>query len=111
MKQIHSVVVTRAEGPIDLCGYPNIFDTLVQADDYLRGAAIHCGKGYDKFDFTISWEDCEYTYNGTILITHPDRWENNAPSIARHIQLMMEANQWQRHPLIEMIANREVELL
>lgn len=66
------VELTRAEGPSDLCG-TKFFNSLAEADAQLRENALTApeGGGYDKHDFTLTFEDGE-TYEGRIDVVHPN---------------------------------------
>lgn len=55
--KIKSIVVTRAEGPIDLCGTWEV-KTLQEANEILATSSLTVGPiGYDKHDVIIEWED------------------------------------------------------
>lgn len=64
---VKSVVLTRLEGPSELCNKPVTFSSFIGANVWLLGQASTFPKagGYDKVRFVVTFEDGE-TYTGRL---------------------------------------------
>lgn len=82
--KLKSITLTRGEGPAEECGKPKTVFSWREADSVLRQwseTAPECN-GYDKVDFTITYEDGE-TYKGRYDLKH-HRCET--PDLAKHVR-------------------------
>jgi hypothetical protein len=66
--EVKEVVITRAEGPSDLCGIKHTFASLSEAESLIRMWAYQMPVeqgGYDKVDFKVGFNDGD-CYGGRI---------------------------------------------
>lgn len=86
MDKIHvkSITITRAEGPAEECDRPQTVSSFEEADRVLREWSETAPKelGYDKCDFTITWEDGE-TYKGRYDLKY---WATEYPNLGKHVR-------------------------
>ena len=86
--RVKNIIVTRAEGPIEMTGKPQTFKTFADANKWLRESSMSApkGGGYDKHDFKVEWNDGTI-YEGRLDVKH---WSNsdNDTDIAQHIKNM-----------------------
>ena len=92
MIPVTKIIITRAEGPCDLCGKPKTFKTFEGASAWLnrQGYTFPKTGGYDKHDFTVIWADGE-TYNGRLDCKHPD-CDDNDLDVFGHMLSFLEWN-------------------
>lgn len=67
MTPVKSVIIERAEGPNALCGKVHTFASCAEASAWLlsQSNTFPAKGGYDKHDFTVTFEDGE-TYSGRL---------------------------------------------
>jgi len=83
------ITITRAEGPINVCGKAHECVTFEAADALLRRWSNTAPEGgcYDKCDFTIVDETVNFNYAGRYDLKH---WREEAPSLKRHVVEWLE---------------------
>lgn len=72
MIKVKRIEITRAEGPIHLCGRKETFDNFRDANLHLLwNQSTYTKLGYDKHDVVIEWEDGN-TYSLRHDCQHPE---------------------------------------
>lgn len=98
MDKIHvkSITITRAEGTIEEVDRPKTISSFEEADRVLREWSETAPKelGYDKCDFTITYEDGE-TYKGRYDLKH---WATEYPNLGKHVREFLTFHAGKRKP-------------
>jgi len=83
--KVQKVEVIRAEGLTNLCGHKKEFGSVSEANSWLLSQTNTLPKdgGYDKHDFTITFEDGE-TYDGCLDCKHHS-CEHSDLDVRKHV--------------------------
>ena len=95
--KVKGITITRAEGTIEEVDRPKTVSSFEEADRVLREWSETAPKelGYDKCDFTISYEDGE-TYKGRYDLKH---WATEYPNLGKHVRDFVTFHAGQRKPV------------
>lgn len=93
MKKAIKIQITRAEGPTHLCDAPETFEgdscwKKARAWLWLWSHTFPRNGGYDKHDFTVTFEDGE-TYEGRLDCKHFS-CDDNDLDVAKHVRWHLE---------------------
>lgn len=96
MIKVKSIRLVRAEGPAEECDKPQTVSSWLEANRVLRQWSETAPRegGYDKCDFTITYEDGE-TYEGRYDLKH---WSCEPPDLAEHVRGFVTFHAGRRKP-------------